>query len=204
MSACGCLILMKQNYSDTRQQLLDTGHRMMVVKGFTGVGLNEILQAAGVPKGSFYHYFKSKEQYGQSLLEEYFANYLADMDQRFAVAEMSARQQLMGYWQNWLNNYCEPGDEQTCLAVKLSAEVADLSEAMRITLRDGTDQVIERLTGCLEQGQRDGSLPKIDAQQTAAALYQLWLGASLLSKLHRNNQPLVSAMRTTEAMLAVV
>lgn len=53
---------MKQNYADTRQQLLDTGHRMMVVKGFTGVGLNEILQVAGVPKGSFYHYFKSKEQ----------------------------------------------------------------------------------------------------------------------------------------------
>ncbi len=194
---------MKQNYADTRQQLLDTGHRMMVVKGFTGVGLNEILQVAGVPKGSFYHYFKSKEQYGQSLLEEYFENYLADMEQRFTAAQMSAREQLMGYWQNWLNNYCEPGDAQTCLAVKLSAEVADLSEAMRITLRDGTDQVIARLIRCLEQGQQDGSLPpEINAQQTATALYQLWLGASLLSKLHRNNQPLVSAMLTTEDMLA--
>ena len=82
---------MKQNYSDTRQQLLDTGQRMMVLKGFTGVGLNEILQTAGVPKGSFYHYFKSKEQYGQALLEEYFENYLADMDQRFAVADERAR-----------------------------------------------------------------------------------------------------------------
>lgn len=193
---------MKQNYVDTRQQLLDTGHRMMVVKGFTGVGLNEILQVAGVPKGSFYHYFKSKEQYGQSLLEEYFENYLADMDQRFALTDITAREQLMGYWQQWLHNYCEPCAEQSCLAVKLSAEVADLSEAMRITLRDGTDQVIERLTGCIERGQRDGSLPKSNAQQTATALYQLWLGASLLSKLHRNTHPLQGALLTTEALLA--
>ncbi|WP_205341515.1 TetR/AcrR family transcriptional regulator [Denitrificimonas caeni] len=193
---------MKQNYANTRQQLLDTGHRMMVVKGFTGVGLNEILQAAGVPKGSFYHYFKSKEQYGQSLLEEYFQSYLADMDQRFSAADVNAREQLMGYWQKWLQSYCEPCDEQTCLAVKLSAEVADLSEAMRLTLRDGTDQVIARLISCIEQGQREGSLPTSNAQQTATALYQLWLGASLLSKLHRNNHPLESAMITTEALLA--
>ncbi len=193
---------MKQNYTDTRQQLLDTGRRMMVTKGFTGVGLNEILQTAGVPKGSFYHYFKSKEQYGQAMLEEYFQNYLADMDQRFAATDINAREQLMGYWQQWLSNYCEPCDEQTCLAVKLSAEVADLSEAMRLTLRDGTEQVIERLTGCIEQGQRDGSLPPSNAQQTATALYQIWLGASLLSKLHRNNQPLQSALLTTQMILA--
>ena len=194
---------MKQNYSDTRQQLLDTGHRMMVLKGFTGVGLNEILQAAGVPKGSFYHYFKSKEQYGQALLEEYFENYLADMDQRFAATEISARERLMSYWQKWLNSYCDPSDAQSCLVVKLSAEVADLSEAMRITLRDGTEQVIQRLTACLQQGQIDGSLPQINSQQTATALYQVWLGASLLSKLHRNHQPLDSAMLTTQAMLVI-
>ncbi len=71
---------MKQTYDDTRQHLLDTGHRIMAVKGFTGVGLNEILQAASVPKGSFYHYFKSKEQFWQSLLEDYFRHYLAQMD----------------------------------------------------------------------------------------------------------------------------
>src|SRR5699024_2602128 len=99
--------------------------------------------------------------------------------------------------------YCAPCDEQSCLAVKLSAEVADLSEAMRITLRDGTDQVIERLTDCIEQGQRDGSLPQSNAQHTATVLYQLWLGASLLSKLHRNNHPLESALLTTEALLAI-
>lgn len=193
---------MKQNYDDTRQHLLDTGHRMMVVKGFTGVGLNEILQAASVPKGSFYHYFKSKEQFGQSLLEDYFRNYLANMDERFAVTGNTARERLMGYWQKWLDSYCEPCEEQKCLVVKLSAEVADLSESMRLTLRDGADEIIARITACIEQGQQDGSLPVGDAYRTATALYQLWLGASLLSKLHRNSRSLENAMATTQTMLA--
>ncbi|SFI91699.1 transcriptional regulator, TetR family [Pseudomonas guineae] len=193
---------MKQNYDNTRQHLLDTGHRMMVVKGFTGVGLNEILQAASVPKGSFYHYFKSKEQFGQSLLEDYFRNYLANMDERFAVTGNTARERLMGYWQKWLDSYCEPCDEQKCLVVKLSAEVADLSESMRLTLRDGADQIIDRIAACIEQGQRDMSLPQGDAYRTATALYQLWLGASLLSKLHRNSRSLENAMATTQTMLA--
>ena len=193
---------MKPRYDATRQHLLDTGHRMMVVKGYTGVGLNEILHAASVPKGSFYHYFKSKEQYGQSLLEDYFRNYLANMDERFAVTGNTARERLMEYWQKWLDSYCEPCDEQKCLVVKLSAEVADLSEVMRITLRDGADQIIERISGCLEQGRLDGSLPQCDAYLTATALYQLWLGASLLSKLHRNSRSLENAMATTQVMLA--
>lgn len=124
---------MKPSYDDTRQHLLDTGYRIMAVKGFSGVGLNEILQTAGVPKGSFYHYFKSKEQFGQALLEDYFRVYLADMDQRFSAPGLNARERLMSYWQKWLDNACPPCDEQRCLVVKLSAEVADLSESMRIT-----------------------------------------------------------------------
>lgn len=195
------LCAMKASYDDTRQHLLDTGHRMMAAKGFTSVGLNEILQTAGVPKGSFYHYFKSKEQYGQSLLEDYFRGYLADMDERFAVPEQSARERLMHYWQKWLDSYCVPSAEQRCLVVKLSAEVADLSEAMRITLRDGAEQVIDRIAACIEQGLADGTLSQLAPRHTAAALYQLWLGASLMSKLHRSGRPLEDAMTTTKAML---
>ena len=59
---------MKTSYDDTRQHLLDTGYRIMAVKGFSGVGLNEILQTAGVPKGSFYHYFTGWAAYTRELI----------------------------------------------------------------------------------------------------------------------------------------
>lgn len=192
---------MKANYDNTRQHLLDIGYQIMVIKGFSGVGLNEILKTANVPKGSFYHYFNSKEQYAQCLLEDYFHAYLINMDERFSLSSHTAYERMMGYWQKWLDSYCESFEGQKCLVVKLSAEVADLSEVMRLTLKEGTDQIIQRLTQCIEQGQQDGSLQVADAKQTATALYQLWLGASLLSKLHLNSLSLQSAMLTTQSIL---
>ena len=81
---------MKANYDNTRQHLLDIGYQIMVIKGFSGVGLNEILKTANVPKGSFYHYFKSKEQYAQCLLEDYFHAYLINMDERFSLSSHTA------------------------------------------------------------------------------------------------------------------
>ncbi len=192
---------MKTSYDDTRQHLLDTGHQIMAAKGFSGVGLNEILRTAGVPKGSFYHYFQSKELYGQAVLEAYFATYLEVQKQLFNDSKTPAAQRLLGYWQQWL--LCNSGvcHDQKCLVVKLSAEVADLSEAMRLTLRDGTDKVIEQLADCIRAGQVDGSLVVIDATATAVMLYQLWLGASLLAKLHRTSVPMEQAMQMTQTVL---
>ena len=61
--------------------MLDVGRRIMAGKGFSAVGLNEVLAAAGVPKGSFYHYFASKDAFGEALLESYFEQYLAEIDE---------------------------------------------------------------------------------------------------------------------------
>jgi len=193
---------MKPQHPDTRQHILDTGSRIIAGKGFSCVGLNEILQAAEVPKGSFYHYFKSKELFGQAMLEGFFEEYLGRIDALLATPGMSARERLLCYWQQWVETQCEGCDDQKCLVVKLSAEVADLSEAMRLTLRDGTGRVIDRLADCVAAGVADASLPALDPANTARTLYQLWLGASLLAKLHRDASPLEQAMRATLQLLS--
>ena len=193
---------MNTRHDNTRQHILDTGLRIFAGKGFTSVGLNELLKTAGVPKGSFYHYFESKEQYGQALLEDYFARYVADLDELLSGEAVSGHERLMRYWQRWLDRQCDDCTEQKCLVVKLSAEVADLSDAMRLTLRDGTDRIVARIARTIADGVADGSLPALGAQASAQTLYQLWLGASLLGKLHRNSQALDNAMRFTEQLLS--
>ncbi|WP_205341934.1 TetR/AcrR family transcriptional regulator [Denitrificimonas caeni] len=192
---------MKTSYDNTREHLLEIGHQIMAAKGFSGVGLNEILRTAGVPKGSFYHYFPSKELYGQAVLEAYFSAYLELQKQLFNDSSRPVAERLLDYWQQWL--LCNSGvcHDQKCLVVKLSAEVADLSEAMRLTLRDGTDKVIEQLSDCIRAGQVDGSLIVTDAPATAVMLYQVWLGASLLAKLHRTSVPMEQALHMTRRVL---
>ena len=197
---------MNTKHQDTRQHLLDTGREVLAARGFSSVGLSALLQQAGVPKGSFYHYFKSKEQFGQALLEDYFQFYLAELDQLFSQPALTAQQQLMNYWREWQRRYCGPNSRSDCLVVKLSAEVADLSELMRVTLKNGTDQVIERIGSCIEAGIEDGSLTKLVVTEPAllaTSLYHLWLGASLLTKLHRDEQHMEQAMHMSRLLLHI-
>ena len=190
---------------------------MIAAKGFAGVGLAEILAEAGVPKGSFYHYFGSKERFGEALLAQYLERYLAQMDALLApdTQGTSARDRLMRYWASWNVSQCgsAAGDAgavsseaagSKCLVVKLSAEVADMSEPMRLALRQGTDDIVQRLALCLQACVAEGSVPQTIAPAAAAlSLYQMWLGASLLSKLRRDGSALQHALHTTGRWLSV-
>ncbi|MGE7417729.1 TetR/AcrR family transcriptional regulator [Methylobacterium tarhaniae] len=188
--------------TDVRQGILDTAHRIVGAKGFSGVGLNEILAAAGVPKGSFYHYFGSKEAFGEALLEDYFEDYLADIDATLTEPRLSHAERLMNYWRKWQATQGSIDYQRKCLAVKLAAEVSDLSEPMRLVLKNGTTGIIERVTGAIEAGVAEGSL-KIEGepQATAETLYQVWLGASLMAKIERTDAPFEAAMATTRRIL---
>jgi len=188
--------------ADTRGNIVAVGQRIMAGKGFSAVGLNEILVAAGVPKGSFYHYFGSKDAFGEALLAKYFEDYLADMDATLNQPGTTMAQRLVNYFNEWRANQSFEDCGGKCLAVKLGAEVADLSEPMRLTLKQGTSGIVARLAAAIEEGVADGSMkPQGDAHQVAESLYQLWLGASIMVKIVRNLSPFDAAMTSTQIML---
>ncbi|GGC14250.1 TetR/AcrR family transcriptional regulator [Pseudoduganella buxea] len=188
--------------SDARETILAVGRRIMSGKGFSAVGLNEILTAAKVPKGSFYHYFASKDAFGEALLAHYFDAYLAEMDDTFARPGLTMAQRLVTYFDMWRDNQSFQDCQGKCLAVKLAAEVADLSESMRAVLDDGTSAIVARLAAAIEGGVDEGSLA-IDEppMQVAQGLYQLWLGASVMVKIVRATGPFDTAMATTRRLL---
>ena len=174
----------------------------MAARGFSAVGLNEVLVTAGVPKGSFYHYFASKEAFGDALLESYFEDYLADIDEILGQPKKTAADRLMDYWRAWQTNQSFFDCQGKCLAVKLGAEVADLSDTMRATLKRGTAGIIGRLQRAIEAGIAEGSLTITgDPRNVAESLYQLWLGASVMVKIVRSTQPFDVAMSTTRQVL---
>ena len=107
--------------SDVRQHILDVARPLLLSKGFTAVGLAEVLAAARVPKGSFYHYFGSKEAFGEAVLEDYFGNYLAHTDTLLA-GKGTAAQRLLAFFNDWLDSQTGDEAQSRCLAVKLGAE----------------------------------------------------------------------------------
>lgn len=195
---------MSDSSKDVRKHILDTAHKIISTKAYSAVGLNEILKASGVPKGSFYYYFGTKETFGVELLEGYFDEYITHIETILTQPDKPATARVADYFSYWLDTQSSSDLTVRCLVVKLGTEVCDLSEAMRVSLENGTSRVILRLTQALEEGGIDGSLPPSFAPATlAATLYHLWLGASMHSKITRDSKPLIQALDTTKQLLGL-
>ena len=190
--------------ADTRQRIIDAAELIMSHKGFAAVGINEVLSSVGVPKGSFYHWFSSKDDFGRAVVESYFRHYLAAID-RIAEQPGSGAARLTSYWQSFYDMQIVDDCSGKCLVVKLGAEVSDFSESMRTALIRGTDEVIARIAAMISNGQDDGSvLVEGDAHAIAKELYSAWIGASVLAKIHRHPQPLDEAMGMTSKRLSTL
>ncbi|MBE2899057.1 TetR/AcrR family transcriptional regulator [Pasteurellaceae bacterium 20609_3] len=166
----------QNNTLDTREHLLDVGIEVLQKKGFSGVGLAEILSQAGVPKGSFYYYFDSKVAFAQAILSHYFHRYLARM--HAILGEQGGRERVLSYLDAWRAREIHGGG---CLVVKLSAELAGMSDDLRKVLNTGASHITARLAQALD-------MPDEQAQACAQTLYCLWLGASLAYRITQNDQ----------------
>lgn len=187
---------------DLPKHILSVAQKIIGAKGYSAVGLTEILTTANVPKGSFYHYFKSKDAFGEAMLNQYFEDYLGELDDILNSPDKSMAECLISYWEHWKETQESFNCQGKCLAVKLAAEVVDLSEAMRLALQAGTAGIIDRLQNAIAMGIADGSLKiEDDANKLAHTLYQLWLGASLMAKITRTKEPLDNAMSATKTLL---
>jgi len=190
-------------FADTRQKILDSARVIILGKGYAAVGLNEILTSAGVPKGSFYHYFKSKDDFGRVLLEEYFSEYLVKIDSCLGDTTIPAVQRLLNYFEHWKDSQCSDCQEEKCVVVKLSAEVADLSEPMRLALQNGIEKIQVRLAQCIAEAVAANELIlQQQPEQLARELYCMWLGATLINKVNRTPDALQLCLRTTRQRLA--
>lgn len=191
---------------DTRQHILSVAKTLILGKGFSAVGLSEILKTAEVPKGSFYHYFDSKEHFGTALLDNYFDEYLADLDIVLNVNNNQAALPLLfNYFGSWKNNQCGDITNSKCLVVKLSGEVSDLSEAMRLALKQGTQRVITRLAECLQYAVDSNEIVLTDDVETVTKeLYYLWIGATLMAKVSHSPDVFDVASNALHSRLKVV
>ena len=110
----------------------------------------------------------------------------------------------MNYWASWYDNQSVNDCQGKCLAVKLGAEVADLSEPMRRSLETGTTEIIDRLASAIAAGVEEGSVTVVnDPHATAQMLYDLWMGASVMAKIRRDRVHFDTALTATGQILHI-
>src|SRR4029453_7436752 len=108
----------------TKERILDAAEEIMLTKSFHSVGLNEILAAVKVPKGSFYHHFSSKEQFGVELISHYVRAHTERLKKFFETPGPTALEKFVEFWAYQIGQCTEGQCQQSCLVVKLGLEVS--------------------------------------------------------------------------------
>lgn len=135
------------------------------------------------------------------MIQDYFTKYFERLNARFTNTDLNGYQRLMSYFEEMVKVEDDVCNANKCLLVKLSAEVSDLSESMRLALRQGADKTIQAMADCIDVGIQDGSIPNGDSALLARQIYYLWNGASLLNKLYQDQAALTQSLTYTQHLL---
>lgn len=175
----------------TRDNLLRAGMDMLHGSGYSATGIKEIVDAANVPKGSFYNHFESKEVFGREIVDHYFLTNLPALQAHFTDQSVPPLERLRSYFEDRIRSFEAGGYVRGCLMGNLSLEVADHSEVIRDQLAEHFQTWSALIEQCVlsaqELGMMSGRLPAV---LLAQFLLNSWEGALLRMRVERTDAPL--------------
>jgi TetR/AcrR family transcriptional repressor of nem operon len=170
---------------EVRKRLLAAGLDLIHARGFAASGVKDITDAAGVPKGSFYAYFPSKEAFAAAILDSYWV----DIETRLLPildGEGLSQERITRFFHALADDHESADFLLGCLIGNLSLELSSSSEPIRAQLINILDRWGSALAECLRSGDLREDL---DADEVAARLIEAWEGAALRSKMIRSRIP---------------
>ena len=178
-------------YGASRDALIRAGVALLSEKGYSATGLEEVLRSAGVPKGSFYHYFASKDAFGIVLIDTYAAYFARKLDRWFLEEGAPPLQRLRNFVADARAGMARHAFRRGCVVGNLGQEMSALPESFRARLQGVLLDWQARTERCLRDAQAAGEIaPDADCAALAAFFWIGWEGAVLRAKLERAPEPL--------------
>ncbi len=173
------------------EEILEAGMNVVREKGYHHTGINDILKASGIPKGSFYNFFRSKEEFGLRLLEYYSETMLSHMHRYLDNHSRSPLQRLENFYRFVIGVNADEDCRQGCLLNNMSSEVGGNSEPIARQAHQQFSRWMETLSACILEGQEEGEIRKdYPAQELAEFMHTSFFGALTRSKMMRDIGPL--------------
>jgi TetR/AcrR family transcriptional regulator, transcriptional repressor for nem operon len=174
----------------TKDRLLDAGMAMLLSQGYNHLGIQELLESTGIPKGSFYHHFKSKEDFALQAVDRYMVNVHAGLDECLLDRTVPPLRRVRNFFEATRESYRSEG-LLGCLLGGLGQELSGISETFRARIEQCLGEIAGRIAKCLEEAIARGDLPRgTNPRQLANLLVDCWEGAALRTRLLRDAAPL--------------
>jgi TetR/AcrR family transcriptional repressor of nem operon len=174
-----------------RENLLNQGVALLMQQGYHGTGLQEILDAVQIPKGSFYNYFGSKENFGAQVIEHYITPYIQQIARYLAQPDTDALSALQRYFNESIAELERTDFKGGCLLGNLIGEIGDSSELCRVALQTTLNRYRDVLQSGISLAQQQGTIrTDKSARELADLLVNAWQGALLRMKVEQSTAPL--------------
>lgn len=178
----------------TKRRLIDEGLRMLLRQGYNNLSLQELLDAAGVPKGSFYHHFNDKEDFALQVIDAYISDVHTTLDACVTDARLAPLDRIRAFFRHVEQSY-RRDDYLGCLMGGLGQELSGVSDTFRAKIDWCFSSIAEKLQFCLEAAKAEGAVsPEYDTTAMANVLVDCWEGAALRSRLKRSPAPLAAML----------
>ena len=176
--------------SPLKERMIAEGLRMLLEHGYNGLGVQAVLDATGSPKGSFYHHFKSKEDFALAVVDAYITNVHALLERCVNDHTLPPLERIRLFFETVEQSYREEG-YLGCLMGGLGQELSGLSDIFRRKIDWCFSSIAERLKVCLDAAKAEGAISSsVRTAEMAHLLVDCWEGAALRSRLKRNPAPL--------------
>lgn len=174
----------------TKQRLIDVGLPMLLKHGYNDLGMQALLEAAQIPKGSFYHHFADKEDFALQVIDAYMQQVHLVLDATLTDESRAPLDRVRGFFERVRESYRQEG-YMGCLLGGLGQELSGVSVVFQHKVARCFREIATRLAGCLEEAKQRGDLPRdSDTRRMADLLVDCWEGAALRSRLVGRAQPL--------------
>lgn len=176
---------------ETRQLLIQVGTEVIGKHGFNPTGLNTVLKMAGVPKGSFYYYFASKEEFGMAIIDEFAIAYDEKIAHFLSNSNIRPLKRIREYLEDGLATIREGKCKRGCLIGTLGQELSSQNETFRKRLDRAFEGWKQQFNQCLKQAVEQGELSEsMDIEQLSEFILSGWQGAILRAKMNSSIIPL--------------
>lgn len=180
-----------QSHEDTRQLLVRVGLELLTEQGYVSTGLEQILKKAGVPKGSFYYYFDSKETFARAVLESYDGYFQHRLKTSLYQTSLSPMNRLTDFVERAVQGMEKHQFRRGCLVGNLAQEVVVLPEGFGQQLDEIFTRWEQLVADCLETARQDGELTStMDSQAMAHFFWIGWEGAVMRARLVGSSAPM--------------